>query len=349
MRHMLNIKPFDEFWFDCTFNNLVSIISTIEESYKYAMYHNDYFYQNGIEHHIYYESEEHVISSRGVQLNSNVIKQLLPIIDIKENQYIDKENFLDEIKGLLCNNTIILPGVDLYYWNKDGHSHHNIHVNHNTLLVGFDDEKKELYALEDDIHRNYKIITESESDFIESVKSNHAGNQIADYLTYTLPETLPKYHLPLQDIVRNISNINGSLRSLKFDDLYTHKYNDEEFWRFTLFFPKKISKIIVRQQANISLLSILHKRNIISKNDYMIIVDGFKNTLKTWTAINNYIRKAGLVNVDYLNKKANTLISLSNKAVTKEIESWNNVETAIVNSKISLDIDLVPSAEIKVS
>ncbi len=341
MKHMLNIRPFDEFWFDCITNNYISILSSFEESYKYAMYQNDYNYENEININIYRDSKKHTISSKGLQINNNVIDQLVPYINIEEKKYINKDKFLDEIKELLYKNTIILPAVDLYFWNKIGLFHHKIHANHYTLLIGFDDDKKEFYALEDDIHRNYKMITESESTFIESVQSNHCNNEISDYLIFTISESLPKYRLPLHDIVHNIPIINKSLHSLNFDDLYTHKYDNKEFSRLSVLLPRKISKIIVRQQANISLINILHKKNIISTKDYILIVNICEDIIKIWQIINNHIRKATLLNVDYLNQKADTLIRLSEQIVKNEIDCWNHVKTAIVNSKIPLDTDLV--------
>ena len=57
-------------------------------------------------------------------------------------------------------------------------------------MNGYNSDTKEYYAIEDDAHQKYGIITESESTLISSVQSNYYRNDDwRDYLQYTLPES----------------------------------------------------------------------------------------------------------------------------------------------------------------
>ena len=144
----LGIKPFSDFWINCIFNVQMSILNTLEPSYKYAAYLNDYRY-----------SIFETLADNDVVtwfLGINYVEEVVP-------KYIDKcftnENLslqndpccLEKIKNYVRQKKYVAVGVDLFYLIPQSFFWGKYHWRHYSLLNGFDDEKKVFYVFDEDL------------------------------------------------------------------------------------------------------------------------------------------------------------------------------------------------------
>jgi hypothetical protein len=71
---------------------------------------------------------------------------------VTEEYYVfkDMNNIMEEIKELIISNKPIQLYIDLYNWIPENIAWQKHHWNHFSLIIGFDDDKKVFYAIDDD-------------------------------------------------------------------------------------------------------------------------------------------------------------------------------------------------------
>ena len=151
------IKPFREFWQDC-FNCIVySMTDYAFDVPKLYYYNNMYFYR--------ITDETAHDDGKAIQYKSFTpwTDNFRLIDEITKNREIqnweDEHDIIGYVKKNLDNDRLVLAGVDLYYWIKDGlHYHHN-HIDHMSLIIGYDDDVKEMTILEtgDDMYAEFTV------------------------------------------------------------------------------------------------------------------------------------------------------------------------------------------------
>ncbi len=349
MEYLSEIKPFDEFWLNCSINNIISILFSYEPSYKYFMYSNDYCYNSS-----------YIGTHNGEIYNANFVRldffknkpitnsesefiNSLGFIKLEKCNYKDTFYFLEEINELLKKRKIIAPLVDLYYWNKNGYSWNNNHKWHYTLLTGYSSERKEYFAIEDDAYQNYGIITESESTLISSIQSNwHKPKDSTDYLKYTLPKSIPKYVLPLYEVKNNIQKIITSINQIDYDNLFIFENSEDGIKNYFWLQPYFMIQIINRQNANIALLKRLYQKKCLDNNSLNNSLCEITNIINIWKEIRSIVIKVGYLNMNsFGNKYYSKLRLLIQQALEKELYMWKSIEDAIVSFDLcNLEIDL---------
>ena len=153
----INILPFREFWQDC-FNCIVYSMT------KYAFDVPKLYYYNNM--YTYKITEEAVVENgkRISYMSATPWTDNFRLIDeITTNRELqwweDEKDIIGYIKKNLDNDRIVLAGIDLYYWIQEGlHYHHN-HIDHYSLIIGYDDEKEEMIVLEtgDDMFAEFRV------------------------------------------------------------------------------------------------------------------------------------------------------------------------------------------------
>ena len=174
-------------------------MSTYDESYKLVAYQNCYRLDFGNEDKFIFP---YVWRTRGVMdyLQENIIYH--------QNSKEDREPSIEKVKEAIMQGYYFFQLVDLYYWDRSGVIKGVTHMFHPTLIVGFDDEKKVLYALEDNINFQFTYAVQefTYEKFYEATRNKQDLDHptcLFDYAMIKVKEPLRKYELDIEEIKQN--------------------------------------------------------------------------------------------------------------------------------------------------
>lgn len=301
----INIKPFDEFWLNCIFNNSFSILTSLNDKYKDLAYLNCYTYSaynswapKHINLHIDGELQEEI-------MNSTI-----------NNEYFCincEDDYMHKIVNLLNKNNILIR-VELYDWLPNSASWHKVHHYHYSLVTGYDSSKKNFTVIDDDnIGYGIKYVPyERFSKCVIDESSNITGHIIKE-------KKGKIYDLCLKDIILFAKEINKNISCvLENNDLWIESMSSkgEKLYEFYAF---EIYKIENRHIANTYLMRRMWEKNFINKVQYERYKAYFEDIKEGWKKIKyillklnyqsensseyGYIKKINLLKDNLLNKE----------------------------------------------
>lgn len=139
----LNIEPFNDFWINCHFAMLYSIMLSKLNCDKNIVYCNNYEYIMA-----------EYTNEKGYTYNSihtnMLIKELEEKVYVNQKAYWwhDNPDLIEDIKTRIDQNKIVRLSVDMYYWIEDSLLYHKFHSNHHAIITGYDEQLGIMYTLD---------------------------------------------------------------------------------------------------------------------------------------------------------------------------------------------------------
>lgn len=198
---MLQIEAFNDFWLDCNTTILYSILLSTKAVDKAYIYNNGYEYKL-LEEDV--QDTNEIFVSICSTADTSILKNRMLKNEQEVNLY-SQSCPIAAIKEILDQERIILLRVDLFYWIDDNHHYGNTHLDHYSLVKGYDEERKCLIVFETGI-KGYCEYLISYDKAVEAICAAHATSLVYD-IDYELEEIM----YTKQDIVRNAEIIISSI------------------------------------------------------------------------------------------------------------------------------------------
>ena len=312
MKTKLNIKPFDEFWINCTFNGLFSIMCTLDNSYADLAYMNCYSY--------FIEGE--VLKGLKVKNDSeiydSVMRSHVAHIPYKLKHLSDDE-LLTSIVRLLDKYHLMI-GVDLYYWIPNSFCWKKYHWVHYSIVNEFDDETNSFIVLDESLagYGVYRIPPE------RMLLAMRKCNLEKDGYILMLNEAVSKYELNISSIFNNAYRLQEEVKSfMGTDEIWNYsEYDVHEGNKFDLF-SMYAFQISNRQKANTILTKRLYESGIIRHDDHNVICDSFADITRGWDQIKALFLKGNLTSPKTLNMYK--IREIKDSLLKKESEVWKKL------------------------
>ena len=231
------IIPFNDFWLDCDTEIMYSILTSVDERFRVLAYRNDYTYMKLsalTPHHIAFNE------IRMLPDISNLRNKYIHYIEMKKIQDISQG--IGQIRQYLLDGYYVMVGVDLYDWVPENMCFRKHHVEHYTLLNGYDSDKKLFYTMETDHekYREFQVKEETLANAMESV-STLKYHIIVFEISEKLMNDNELYSM--KELRNNAKLIVRSIRSLK----------GHEYW---VFHPMDYQKLFYRDMTVMYLMQI---------------------------------------------------------------------------------------------
>lgn len=326
MTKILPIKPFNAFYMNCFLNNYFSLLAFLDKSYEAAAFINSYSYS---------EYNFSFNPLRFIRVNfDHSYEDLFEKSPVTEEYYIfkDMNNIIEELKELIISNKPIRLFVDLYNWIPENIAWQKHHWNHFSLIIGFDDDKKVFYAIDDDGKGCIDIREIPEERLINSFRGT---GYFVDYGGYhTRPDikspckivnysdNIKTYKIETEHIAANAKIILESIIETK----------QGGFWEFTAnpdldevsdVGIAELNIIYNRQIGNRLLFKELHEEKIIKSDYYEFLYSNITNLIDNWNMAKNilikakYLKRLSLISIP--------LNSICNKNFDEEVILWRSI------------------------
>lgn len=314
-----NLRPFQSFWMNCYLNNMCSILSSYDPSYKLAAYINNYHYI------MPYISDGYRCLDIDYpdEFCNNFSQNILT-----ENTYCfnDEKTMIKGIKELLKEKKNIYLLVDLYYLIPNKMTWHKYHYNHYTLIKGYDDYNDIYYILEDDSN-GYGIRKVSEKVLVESYMNSEyftkQNSQTQSCYSMKLKENIKPFQFSLKEIILYSQNLSCELVNCNLNEL----------WKNTKQLPIKdsnlddsivgIQHIVNRHKANQYLFKSLLDFKIFDERCFSKLRFMASEIEKGWIIMKNILLKTSMKNKKDLNLLK--LYDSGSSLILKEYEMWKNL------------------------
>lgn len=325
MRKVLDIKPYKEFYMNCDLNNYSSLLTYLNKSYKVAAFVNSYRYS-------VYRFSYNPLKFICVNFDNSYE-------DLMEKKYITDENYLfkdmnnivEELKELIILGKPIFLYIDLFNWIPDNIAWQKHHWNHFSLIIGFDDDRKVFYAIDDDGKGSVDIREIPEGRLISSFKGTecfveYGGDHIRSDIEVpcrivNFSNCIEPYKFKLDQITQNARTI--------LEDI--EKIDQRGFWEFIddsnldVLSDTGITDLNIiynRQIGNKLLIMELYKEKIIKSDNYEFLYSSITNIINNWNKSKNILIKAKYKNT--LSQISMPLITICDKNFQDESNFWRS-------------------------
>ncbi|MCL6588811.1 MAG: hypothetical protein K6U80_02555 [Firmicutes bacterium] len=316
----IGLQPFTDFWVNCMVNGQFSILCSIEPSFKYAAYLNDYHYQ----------------------VSSTTMGQDLPVPYLESWQlgdvnarYIDRlfsydpfsirneSDLLEIIKDLLSQKKIVSIGVNLFEWIPHSLCWQKHHWSHFTLIDGCDDDLEVFYVLDDDF-RGYGYHAIPAKRFYNAVK---AARTDPEGLIVTVPQRLDPFEITLDEVLFFSRRLRTELESLTRESSWQISDNCVKNWVVFDLFLMYIFQIANRQKANILLFQALLEKKLLQDPDLIAELIQRAAALKNgWKILGKNMLHSYHLRQKQINPAR--LYESYQHLIREEIEMWDRLLTA---------------------
>lgn len=314
----LEIKPFEEFWLNCGFNNNFSILTSYNEKYRELAYLNGYTYE------AYNKwSPKHIALNNSSEIQDKIIREIIH----KEYFSISySEDNANKLINMISDSNLMIR-VDLYNWLPNSPSWHKEHNFHYTLLINYDEIKNEIIVIDDD-SMGYGIKSLPYDRFLQCI--NDEQNNITGYIIQICDDV--DYELNMKDVAYHASILLDNLN-------YFYKEND--FWRveknekgesLCQFYAFELYKIENRQKANLALIKCLYDKKYINKKTYLYMCKAFSELKQGWERIKNILLKDYIHSSECVTVNVEKLNALKTQCIAKEMEIWEKINCLYYNN-----------------
>lgn len=313
---MLNIQPFNDFWINCVVNDKLSIITSMEPSYKKCGFLNSYKYELTGSSCWW---RELAIS------NSNCLYESLNII--QENYiYINPEKIIEELIDKLNSECCISVLVDLFSWLPNSVDWQRNHYHHFRMLTGYDDERKVFFTISDTLN-GYKQSEVPFERLMESIVLN--DGEFFVQLHKCKSDVIP-YTYSFHDVYKFAVGLKENIKNLLHSRIWILPTDIDPLRIYT-----QITKFADRQKANLLLFEQLNKDGLISDIHTNSLRELYTDTFNQWRMLKGKIIKSDIkkeyIDVDYLNK-----ITLN--ALNLEYRIWSYF-ISVTTSKFDITLE----------
>lgn len=245
MKKRLKLAPFTDHWINCEINDNLSVLTSLNNSYRHIPLLNDYMYQMA--------GDMGWLTSLDIKYSRNLLKKLE--ILCKVNLTFTEQSFMQDIKACIDEGRVINVAIDLYDWIPESLMYQRYHMSHYSLVAGYDDELECFTVFDDDAY-GYKEHVIPYDRFQKSVWRDN-GIQIREIC---LPEYLVDYSLPFSEVIEFAERIKNDITYLTYMAHYFN-YTDD----MLIHFIAMLSKITNRQKANQQLFLYLMEQKYIGQ------------------------------------------------------------------------------------
>lgn len=316
MNSSLDIQPFKDFWINCMFNMLYSVLISVEPSYRFAAYLNNYSYNiSEIEtpfktkvNYLLLDPLKNFYEKHG----TNLLFESQPIT------FKDNPNFTTYLKELIKQGKIVLVGVDLFYWIPRSICWKRYHWEHYSMINGFDDDKKVFYVFDENIlgYDQYEI---PEERFCVAVKNSPLEPHGFIYNT----KCIKPFKLSLNEVAFYAERLMNELTITNSKPLWQLSDADYTAGHMQDLFSMYIFQIVNRHKANQLLFRTLQTQEIIPDSTITHnLIQYCQNLQSGWNQTKakfmwTYVSKDKQSDIKAINEQCKALLG-------KEHEMWNS-------------------------
>lgn len=311
MKYILEVEPYNRFWGNCVTNMFLTILLKKDPSYEPLIYLNgyEYSYLSKDIFHLDYTADYY-----------DYFKNNLFIFD--PGHFTDRNNFLKEFKEILLSNPYVTLNVDLFYWNNEGAYYNKVHRSHFSFIVGFNDEEKVFYVLEEDVRLNYGVREIPFENAIQAVQSEYRSN-CEDFriISYKCSELKP-YKLDRGQILSNAENLVSSLDSFIEKQIILDSTVLLKDAANVHFYRNEYGKISYRLKGNILLFEKMASDEILDKQVSEQLILSVNDISIKWKIVQNVFYKY------YITDRISEIYNVNKRLLElfiKEKEMWNTL------------------------
>ena len=316
MRKLLELNVFDAFWINCQANNVMTVLTTIDDSYIMAGAGNHFIYEM--------EGRSGWFKAPTVTYGDELERALHKVL--RRPYRFENNDIVNELIMAIKSDRLISIEIDLFDWNPLSINYHRNHVNHMTLCIGFDEEKHELYF--DDAAKGQKMLVKKYEEFLSSVVL-HDG--IPDALETIAPKSLEHYEYEYDTIRRQAARLVNNISLLRYQT-YFSTFEQPHDINIPI---NSITKVYNRQLANKEMLVRLRLDGHISEEKFRNLAETADSLIFQWDLIKNRAMKMAMSDKPHdftsLDKRADTAF-LVEQNFWSEIAAGFSVETPKISS-----------------
>ena len=304
----LEIRPFNDYWLNCTFNNFFSILTSYKKEYSELAYLNCYTYE------AYNEwCPKHITINNFGQIQKDTFSKMLSETFFS---YEYSEYGVKKIIDLLDTNNILIR-VDLFNWLPNSPSWHIVHNYHVSLLIGYNKFENTFIVIDDD-NMGYGIRTIPYDRFISCIK-DEAG-KISGSIIEICDDV--EYELNMNDVLYNAEVLSENLKVFLDEDDFWSVQKDENGEDLYKYYAFELFKVKNRHIANLSLMNCLFDKHYISRDELTQMEIIFVELIEEWDTIKNIFMKHSYSSSQIDIKKMN---KMKRRCINKELEIWERV------------------------
>lgn len=272
-----NIKPLDSFYLDCEFNNIASILLSIEPLLISELKINCYRY--------YSEIRE---AKSGVKFNRLVVHFMYSLMNNRLKKmnsvyYNGKDDLVAKLRKVIDNSMYALARVDLYDYIPRSICYHKYHWYHFSLIIGYDDEKDIFFVFDDDYH-GYREFEVSSEKLYQAIKRSHYSNAVfyVDFCQTMFPKKIECFELKknARRIIRDIKKIKQEKYYIMSEEDYKIGFDRE----LTIIMFEKIRN---RQIINVQLFEELILNKMLREDEGTQLIKYGNNIIDEWNTLKN--------------------------------------------------------------
>ena len=305
MDNKLEIKPFNDFWMNCELNNMLSILCSVNNTYRKCAYLNSYKYY-------LYEPKE---LCKGIDVYRNDLYEFIDrYVEVVPYDFLNQETIIDEIIEKICEGTPIGIAVDLYHWLPNTIIYQKKHWYHYSMIVGVDQLKNEFIILDED-NQGYREHRVTKDKVIKAFLPNVMESQAIIFrMKYN---KISDYSIDNKNIIQYSKKIIESIDTIP-EVIWDNELGREKEQAIKMMIAST-SRIYNCQISNKFLLKELFDEKKKMYNDLYEILE-FNE--KSWRNIHNYLMKIDMLcgEIDY--EKIN---KMSRKCLNYEKDFWCNL------------------------
>lgn len=320
MNFSLKVKPFRDYWLNCSFNMIFSILTSIEPSYKVAALLNQYSYgvkQTETPNETMFDC---LILKPMVKLGSENFSSFFSPPQPINFKY-DK-NYVEYLKNLVMERHYVTLGVDLFYWIPNSICWNKFHWEHYSLINGFDTEKKLFYVLDENI-KGYNEFEIPEQRFLTAVQNSPLEPH--GYIL-KLRNDICSFKFSKEEVIYNAKRLMAELNQIKQRTFWYLNDKDFDDGHMCELISMYVFQIVNRHIANELLFKIMsneiHNSKIISS-----LFQYCKDLQDGWIFVRNKI-----VRTYFVNDRKKSLTEINNKCkmlFDTENKMWDTFLSAI--------------------
>ncbi|MGE5558161.1 MAG: hypothetical protein ACM3WV_06050 [Bacillota bacterium] len=309
----LNLTPFSDYWMDCRLNNIFSVIISRESSYKAAAYMNNYSYlkhTGDYEKIIYFN----LMDVKYLHAFEKTIEECI----LRYEPYLMSrdENITKQLIEPIKKYKHVFLNVDLFYWIPGNLTYGHSHCDHYSLITGYDDNKKEYRAFDDDV-KGYGLHLVPEERLIKAFLNSKYKDPPA-FILY-LRDEFQEYRLNISQVCRNAGRLIDELAAFDVTGMWEVREGCDEMKKPEAYqgvmtaYITGATKIMNRQIGNKLLFKYLFSLKHLKECHLTRLVNYADSLAKEWQKIKNILIRAKLsskvCNLNYLRQHAFHLLS----------------------------------------
>lgn len=305
MDNRLKIKPFNDFWLNCELNNMLSMLCSVNSSYRKCAYLNSYKYY-------LYEPKE---LCKGIDVYRKDLYEFIDkYVEIIPYDFVNQETIIEEIIEKIYEGTPIGIAVDLYHWLPNTIIYQKKHWYHYSMIVGVDQTNNEFIILDED-NQGYREHHITRDKILKAFLPNTMDSQAIIFKMKC--NKILDYNIDNQKVIHYSEKIIESIDSIP-DVIWDNELGREKEQAIKMMIAST-SRIYNCQISNKFLLKELFDKE---KKVYSDLYEILEFNEKSWRNIHNYLMKkdmlCGKVDYDKINK-------MSRECLNYEKKFWHNL------------------------